>query len=238
MVFVREHSMPDCHIPTELVRFKYPLPHLGAQLAGPDPVKIVAIGSSSTAGREDVLPYPCRLELDIRKKFVGRLIGVLNKGLGGQEAPDELNRFDRDVIAEAPSLVIWQVGTNAIFHGTPDPVDVADAIATGLKRLKKLPMDVVLMDSQYTPAVLLDDKVDAIARMASLVAAVAEDANVNVFKRFALMRHWTVYDHIGLDQMIDLTDPDRLHLNDWSTDCVTKALCGAILEAAAMKAAT
>jgi hypothetical protein len=232
-----EHSMPDCNIPTELVRFKYPLSHLGEQLAGAGPVKIVAIGSSSTAGREDVLPYPCRLELDIRKKFPGRLIGVLNKGLGGQEAPDELNRFARDVIAEAPSLLIWQVGTNAIFHGTPDPVEVVDAIAAGLKRLKDLPMDVVLMDSQYTPAVLLDDKVDAMARMISMIAAVAEDAKVNVFRRFALMRHWTVYDHIGLDQMIDLTDPDRLHLNDWSTDCVTKALCGAILEAAARKPA-
>lgn len=227
--------MPDCNIPAELVRFKYRLPYLGAQLAGPDPVKIVAIGSSSTAGREDVLPYPCRLELNIRKKFAGRLIGVLNKGLGGQEAPDELNRFDRDVIAEAPSLVIWQVGTNAIFHGTPDPVDVINAIQEGLKRLKKLPMDVVLMDSQFTPAVLLDDKVNAIERMVSMIAAAAEDAKVNVFRRFALMRHWTVYNQIGLDQMIDPTDPDRLHLNDWSTDCVTKALSGAILEAAAMK---
>jgi hypothetical protein len=225
--------MPDCNIPTELVRFKYPLPHLKEQLGGEGPVKIVAIGSSSTAGREDVLPYPCRLELDIRKKFVGRMIGVLNKGLGGQEAPDELNRFDRDVVAEGPSLVIWQVGTNAIFHGTPDPVEVAKAIARGLKRLKDVPIDVVLMDLQYTPAILFDEKVDAAARMVSLIASAAEDAKVNVFRRFALMRHWTVYDHIGLDQMTDLTDPDRLHQNDWSSNCVAKALCGAILDAAA-----
>lgn len=229
--------MPDCNIPTELVRFKYPLPHLRKQLDGADPVKIVAVGSSSTAGREDVLPYPCRLELEMRKKFVGRMIGVLNKGLGGQEAPDELDRFDRDVISEAPALLIWQVGTNAIFHGTPDPVEVAAAIAKGLKRLKDLPMDIVLMDLQYTPAVLFDDKVDAAMRMVSLIAAAAEDARINVFRRFALMRHWTVYDHINLDQMIDLTDPDRLHQSDWSTGCVTKALCGAILQAASMKVA-
>jgi hypothetical protein len=27
-----------------------------------------------------------------------------------------MSRFEPDVIAEAPSLVIWQVGTNAVFR--------------------------------------------------------------------------------------------------------------------------
>ncbi len=45
------------------------------------------------------------------------MIDVLNRGMGGQEAPiDELARFEPDVIGEAPALVIWQVGTNAVFR--------------------------------------------------------------------------------------------------------------------------
>jgi acyl-CoA thioesterase-1 len=44
------------------------------------------------------------------------MIDVLNRGIGGQEGPEELSRFESDVIAEAPTLVIWQVGTNAIYH--------------------------------------------------------------------------------------------------------------------------
>jgi hypothetical protein len=231
---------PPCNVPTELVRFQYPLPHLAAALKGNDPVKIVAIGSSSTAGREDVLPYPCRLELDMRKRFSDPkdpIISVLNKGKGGEEAPKELERFARDVVAEAPSLVVWQVGTNAIFHGDPDRAEVAGAIAKGLQQLSGHTTDVVLMDLQYAPAMLLDDKAEAAAHMVALIADAADQAKVNLFRRFALMRHWTVYDHVGLDQMIDRSDPDRLHQNDWATDCLAKALCGAILDAAATKRA-
>ena len=44
-----------------------------------------------------------------------------------------MSRFESDVIDEAPALVIWQVGTNAVFHrrfNSPD--EVAAAIAAGL----------------------------------------------------------------------------------------------------------
>jgi hypothetical protein len=41
---------------------------------------------------------------------------VVNKGIGGRI---ELQRFDTDVIAEKPDLVIWQVGTDAVWQ-SPD----------------------------------------------------------------------------------------------------------------------
>ena len=87
-----------------------------AQLKAGGPVKIVAIGSSSTAGEGAILPYPGRLEAAMQARFQNPAITVLNRGKGGQEAPEELSRFESDVIAEAPALVIWQVGTNAVFH--------------------------------------------------------------------------------------------------------------------------
>ena len=79
------------------------------------------------------MPYPARLEMLLRGQFRDRMIDVLNRGIGGQEAPDELSRFEPDVIAEAPSLVIWQVGTNAVFRKKDYNLDdVAAAIAAGL----------------------------------------------------------------------------------------------------------
>ncbi len=36
--------------------------------------------------------------------------------MAAQEAPGELSRFEPGVIAEAPALAIWQVGTSAVFH--------------------------------------------------------------------------------------------------------------------------
>jgi hypothetical protein len=64
-------------------------------------IPVVAIGSSSISGEDNVIPFPPRLELALRKRFPDRMIDVLNRGIGGQEAPEELSRFEPDVIAEA-----------------------------------------------------------------------------------------------------------------------------------------
>jgi esterase/lipase superfamily enzyme len=218
------------NIPGDLIHFKYPLPHLAKALQGAEPVRIVAIGSSSTAGRLDDVPYSARLEMYLRDQFPNLKIDVLNRGKGGEEAVEELLRFDADIFAEEPSLVIWQVGTNAVFHNY-DLKKVATKIAEGLDRLHGQLMDVVLIDPQYVPAMLFDNKAEASESMVSLIAAAAKKAGVNVFHRWALMRHWHVHNNIGLDRFIDPTDPDKLHMSDWCTDGVTQALTAAITDA-------
>jgi acyl-CoA thioesterase-1 len=225
--------MPDaprpCDIPPDLVAFKYPLPHLASSLKRQRKTRIVAIGSSSTAGEGNIVPYPHRLELALRGGAYGRMIDVLNRGIGGEEATDELPRFEPDVIGEAPALVIWQVGTNAVFHNDVyNPDEVAAAIAAGLDWLAGLAMDVVLMDLQYTTAVVKPEKIKFAEQTVAMIAAAAEKAGVNVFRRFALMRRWCVDGGIPIAELIDPTDPSQLHMSDWATNCVTQALYGAI----------
>src|SRR5262245_24653316 len=215
----------DGGIPAEVITFKYPLPRFAAALLGKEPVRIVAVGSSSTAGREDVVAYPSRLEMYLRRD-------VVNRGRGGEEAFEELLRFDTDIFAEKPSLVIWQVGTNAVFHKY-NLEGVAAKIAEGLARLRDHPIDVVMMDPQYVMAMLLDEKADASDRMVTLIAAAAEKAGVSVFRRWALMRHWHVENSISFERMLDPTDPDKLHQSNWSTQRVSVALCEAISKAPA-----
>jgi acyl-CoA thioesterase I len=120
----------------DLFNFRYSLPNLTESLKKQRKIKIVAIGSSSTAGEADVLPYPPRLEMLLRDRFHDRMIDVLNRGIGGQEAPRELLRFETDVVVEPPPLVIWQVGTNAVFRKDEFRFDdVVAAIVAGLRRL-------------------------------------------------------------------------------------------------------
>jgi hypothetical protein len=238
-----EAHMPDaprpCDPHLDLIGFKYPLPHLMQSLKRQRKTKIVAIGSSSTAGEKSsageikIVPFPSRLELALRARSYGRMIDVLNRGFGGQEAQDELSRFQPDVIDEAPALVIWQVGTNAVFHKEIYSLDeVAASIAAGLDWLAELPMDVVLMDLQYTTA-LVTDKIGFAEDMVSRISAAAEKAHVNVFRRFALMRRWRCEDNIPMADLIDPDDNSHLHMSDWATNCVTKALFEAITTAPA-----
>jgi hypothetical protein len=222
-----------CETHPDLTNFRYPLPHLKAALQRNRKVRIVAIGSSSTAGVAPVLPYPPRLELLLRQSFFGRMIDVVNRGISGQEAPEELSRFQTDVFDEMPVLAIWQVGTNAIFHDY-NRDEVAAAIGVGLQWLAGLPIDVVLMDLQYTQAMV--DKIEASKDMVSRISAAAEKANVNVFRRFALMQRW-VDDHIPIGDLEDGADA-HLHTGEWATACITQTLSDAIQVAVAVDGTT
>jgi GDSL-like Lipase/Acylhydrolase family len=245
--------MPDQHpnseIPAHHSSFKHPLSHFSDRFNDAGPVKIVAIGSSSTAGEGGIAPYPCRLELALRDprswpegddKFKNRMIDVINRGKGGEEAPAERARLQEDVIDENPSLVIWQVGTNAVWKGF-DLGEVAAAVDAGLKLLlsSRPGMDVVLMDLQYAPAILSDNRIKATERMIELISdAAAANPPVNLFRRFDLMRRWHEIEKSSFDRMIDTSDADRLHQSDWSAQRIGQALCEVIVGAATKPSAT
>ena len=215
-------DLPKCDLPASLIRFDRPLFHFARQLEGAGPVNIVAIGSSTTAGEGNIPPYPGRLQPALRRRFPGRGVNVINRGQGGQEAPEEFKRFDQDVIALAPVLTIWQVGTNAIFHDGYDLDDVAATITAGLKRLSGLAMDVVLIDLQYAPAIRGPGKILGTERMVRLIADAADRAGVNLFRRFALMRHWINDGNVPVDQLIN--PADGLHQTELCTSWMTQAL--------------
>ena len=61
---------PDCKTHQEIVGFKYPLRHFRAALKSQRKVKVVAIGSSSAAGADKVLPFPPRLEMMLRQHAI------------------------------------------------------------------------------------------------------------------------------------------------------------------------
>ena len=225
-------------IPALPAPFAHPMPHLSGRLAGVGAIKIVAIGSSTTAGEGDIVPYPQRLESALRSRYSGRNFDVLNRGVGGEEAPDELKRMQRDVVDERPSVVIWQAGTNAAWKGQNLDA-VAEAISAGLAMLAQLGADVILMDLQYVPAVLTPDATkQAGERMVGLIASAAERAGypVNVFRRYDMMRRWHQVEHVSFDRIVDPTDGDRLHDSDWSTRRIADALANTIVTAAARTA--
>jgi lysophospholipase L1-like esterase len=218
----------DCAVPGDVTRLMNPLTRVGKLLAGGEPVKIVAIGSSSTAGAgasSNANTYPARLAVELQTLFPGRPITVVNRGVNGDEARGMLARLDKDVVAEQPDLVLWQVGTNSILRD--DPIAPAGkAIHDGIRRLKATGADVVLIDPQFAPKVIAKADVDD---MVDLLDQAARSQNVDLFRRYTVMRHWRQVAHIPFDVFIS---PDELHMNDWSYGCVAKLLAGAIAEAA------
>jgi hypothetical protein len=96
----------------------------------------------------------------------------------------------------------------------------------GLKRLREAGPDVVLINPQYAPKVIAKPDVE---RMITLIDATAKETNVDVFERFAVMRHWRQTENRPFSLFIS---KDELHMNDWSYGCLAKLLAKSIAEAA------
>jgi acyl-CoA thioesterase-1 len=219
---------PACVVPALEARFDRPLLRLSRRLAADRPIRIVAIGSSSTAGAGASSPdasYPSRLQYELTRRFFWKDVTVLNRGVNGEEAPDMLTRFDTSVVAEHPDLVLWQLGTNWVLRDRPlDPK--ATVLHEGLARLKAMRTDIVLVDPQFAPKVIAKDEADA---MVAQIAAIAKEQNVDLFHRFALMRHWHDDEQLPFATFVS---PDGLHMNDWSYACLAKWLATSIEDAA------
>jgi len=224
---------PSQIIPVVPIPFEHGLTHFAHSLTRGKP-KIVAIGSSTTAGEGNIKAYPERLLSFLQAEYPNAKITMVNEGIGGQEAPIELERFDTDVIAEKPDLVIWQVGTNAVWQSPdqnpPSFDETTGAIRGGLVKLRdETQADVILMDLQYVPAVLTPAKKDKAVAMVEAISELARDAGVNVFRRFAFMKGLHEVEQVSFDRMVDPTDTSRLHDSDWTTERVAWAVKLAIV---------
>lgn len=66
-------DMGEYLIPAQPVPFRYPLRHFADRLKSGGAIKVVAIGSSTTAGKGAVVPYPHRLESATARQLFGAL---------------------------------------------------------------------------------------------------------------------------------------------------------------------
>jgi lysophospholipase L1-like esterase len=219
-----------CVAPADLVRLDLPLERTARHLASRKLTLIVALGSSSTAGSGASSPeasYPNRLMDELGHRFPTEPLMVLNRGVAGERAVDMLARFDDSVASEHPDLVLWQLGTNAVLRGY-EHAKSDSVIREGIKRIKAIGADTVLIDPQYAPKVIAQRQAED---MVDLISSAAAQEKVDVFHRFALMRYW--HEHEGLPFETFLS-ADGLHMNDWGHSCFAKALADAIADAAAL----
>jgi lysophospholipase L1-like esterase len=222
-----ETPSPTCDTPPDLIRLINPLSHVAQKIAAGEPITIVAIGSSSTAGAGASSPaktYPSQLQVELSKQFPKNSITVLNRGVGGEEVGDMLKRFDNAIVAVKPDLVLWQLGTNSVIRDHKLPVRGA-MIREGINRIRAVGADVVLIDPQYVPKVIAKPESE---HMVEFIAATAKEENIDLFRRFEVMKRWYNDDHMKFETFVS---PDGLHMNDWSYACMAKGLGMAIADA-------
>jgi lysophospholipase L1-like esterase len=210
------------------------LPNVARKLAANQPVTIVAFGSSSTVGFGATSPmfsYPYRLADQLRRKFPAADITVLNRGIGGEDTPQMMERLKVAVIDAKPDLVIWQLGTNTVIRGDDAEVARTEALLSdGIDRLKATGADIVLIDPQYVPATASKEKQDKTNKMVNLLGNMAQAKQIARFPRFAVMRKWHDDQKLSFDEFVI---HDGLHLNDWGYACFAQLLGDTIIDTVA-----
>ena len=197
------------------------LPHVAGKLASGQPVVIVAFGSSSTQGYGSSSPeftYPNRLAAQLHRQYPGADITVLNRGVGGEDAPEMMKRLKTAVIDAKPDLVIWQVGTNALLRNL-DPVETQKQVNDGIARIQAAGSDVVLVDPQYSPQVY--QRAESANRMVRMLQRVAQLHHIGIFPRFEVMRDWHDEQALPVNSFVIA---DGLHMNDWGYACFAQLL--------------
>src|SRR5947209_19712564 len=152
-------SRVPCRSPKDGAKSFGSLPHVAAKLVAGKPVVIVAFGSSSTQGFGSTSPglsYPNRLAAALRRHYPGADITVLNRGKGGEDAPEMMKRLQTEVIDMHPDMVIWQVGTNAVLRNL-DPAETAKLVEDGSARIQAAGAYLVMVVPQYSMSLNAND---------------------------------------------------------------------------------
>lgn len=219
-----------CKVPPDLIKLQAPLPTLSAAVISKAPVRIVALGSSSTWGtgassRERT--YPARLESELRKAWPGSDVRVINAGVGGQLARHMLARINHDVLKHKPQLVMWQTGVNDAVRGVP--LDrFKKELREGIAQMRAKGADVALIDQQFYPRF---KSVKNGPKYLAAVRDVGAETGVPVVRRFRIMQHL-----IKSAQFTPATllAPDGFHLNDTSYRCLGRLLAQSLSSAASL----
>lgn len=187
------------------------------------PIKVLAIGSSSTVGVGASRPattYVARLETTLEGILKGLDFDIVNRGLSGEMAEGQSHRMLAEVEAVKPDLVVWQVGTNDAMR----KVSVA-AFKGCLKRtlawLAETRTDVVLVDPQYGSELTRDAHYETVV---AALADVAREERVLLVDRFPAMKEVARErgDHFYLTS-------DNLHMNDTGHQCLAEQVANAIV---------
>ncbi len=222
-----QSAVEGCDVPGELRGLHARLPNTAEAVGKGRELVVVALGSSSTVGvgasRPDIA-YPAQLEAALRRAWPALAIVVHNEGVGGETAAQMLARLESSVLVHRPQLVIWQVGGNGLLQDR-DVAEHGNLLRLGIARIAAAKSDVVLMDPQYAPRLLMNlryrDVVDGIA-------AVAEETRVGLLQRSDMMRYWVTSGGYRIDELIG---PDQLHMSDIGYTCVARLLAEGVVAA-------
>lgn len=219
-----EDTPANCEVPAYLLTSESSLPKVGDAVKSGRPLEILVVGSrSSTIANSEASAYPGRLQAMLRERLPKVAVNVSVELQIKKTAEEVAAGLVKLVEVKRPTLVIWQTGTYDAMRSI-DPDDFRAAVGEGVVAVQKAGADVVLMNLQYSPRT--ETMISAPPYLDNM-RVVAQEHDVPLFDRFAIMRHWNDsgdFDLFSASHGIDLAR--RVH------DCLGRALTKFVMETA------
>ena len=190
-------------------------------------IAVVGTGSSALAGPDGPpSAYPARLEAALKQRLPSIAVKVVTLVRSRLSSEDLAKGMGKLLIDEKPDLVIWQTGTVDAMRRI-EPEDFRAALEAGVETLQKGGADVILMNMQYSPRT---ETMIALGPYADNMRVVAQQHEIPLFDRLAIMRHWSdvgAFDlyAAGRDNVL----AHRVH------DCIGRGIASMIIDAAHLR---
>jgi hypothetical protein len=219
-----DDAAPACDVPAYLLTTESALPKVADALKTGHPLDILVVGSrSSTINTSDGSAYPGRLQAVLRERLPSVAVNVSVELQVKKTAEEVAAGLVKLVEGKRPTLVIWQTGTYDAMRSI-DPDDFRGAVDEGVAALQNAGTDVILMNLQYSPRT--ETMISAPPYLDNM-RVVAQQHDVPLFDRFAIMRHWNEagdFDLFSASHGLELAK--RVH------DCLGRALSKFVIDAA------
>lgn len=217
---------PECDVPAYLLATESRLDKVAMAISDKRRLDILVIGtlSSSLPGADEAgKAYPARLEAALSRRLPGVAVHVAAEILPKTLAEDAAPRLAGFVAAHKPVLAVWQTGTSDAIRAV-DPEDFRDALNEGVTALRQAGAEAVLVNPQYSPRL---ETMLSLTPYLDRMRLVAQQHDVPLFDRFAIMRSWNE------SGAFDLFGPVKgLEMARAVHDCLGRALATFVLDAA------
>jgi hypothetical protein len=219
-----EDATQSCDVPAYLLTSESALPKVADAVKSGRPLDILVIGSrSSSIPASETSAYPARLQAMLKEKLSPVAVNVSVEIQAKKTAEETAADLVKLVEVKKPTLVIWQTGTVDAMRSV-DPDDFRGAVDDGVAALQNAGTDVILLNLQYSPRT--ETMISAPPYLDNM-RVVAQQHDVPLFDRFAIMRQWN--DAGDFDLFNASPGPElakRVH------DCLGRALTKFVIDAA------
>jgi hypothetical protein len=224
----RADPLPTCDVPAYLLTSDSSLPKVAEAINNRHSLDILVVGSRSstintTVNTSETIAYPARMQEALKQKLPSVAINVSVEIRAAKTAEEVAGGLMKLMESKKPTLVVWQTGTVDAMRSI-DPDDFRAAVDDGVVALHDAGADVVLVNPQYSPRT--ETMISVIPYLDNM-RVVAQQHEVPLFDRFAIMRQWNdsgEFDLFSTFHGLELAR--RVH------DCLGRALSKFVVDAA------